>query len=147
MKKELYKKIGVIALILGILSSLSYWYAHFYISYFSAIGIIEWFSSFCLSLILILAGLFLLNIKEIGVLLLKGFIFGTYLDRIISIILWYENITITEIINPILLTLPFVFIIFWSKKSEHFIAQHKKSDFFLIAALILLIISLPKMLL
>ena len=101
MKEKIYFRIGIVAIILGLLSCFSYIFAHFYISYFSSLGIKEWFSSFCLSIILTISGFFLTKEKKIGVFLLNSFIYGTYLDRLIAKLIWFEYITITEVINPI----------------------------------------------
>lgn len=144
MKRLLYKRIGFTAFVLGFLMCVIYLYTHFFIVYFTGIGIREWLSSFCLSIMLILSGILLLRNIDTGLLLLNGFIFGTIIDRIIAVILYWEYIDYLFVIMPSTVALVFGVILYHPKHSRYLKFKCKSIQLAFLVILVGAIILVPK---
>ncbi len=95
------KTLGNSATIIGIALTILHVYNQLFIHYFSAIGVREWGSALGLSIILTVGGLLIFLKKDIAEYLIFGFIAGNFLDRIIVILAYFDNISIDVILMPL----------------------------------------------
>ena len=145
MREILFNRLGVISVIVGFLYCSIYLLSHFFISYFSSVGIKEWFSPFCLFLLLILAGVLLILKKNLGLFLLNGFIVGIIIERIAAFIFYHEYVSYFNFIFPIFIGFSFGYILYFSKYSKYLKCEAQQILVILITVLILFIIIFPKL--
>jgi len=145
MKKKI-NILGVTSIFIGLTECFVYLFDHFFVSYYVAVGIRGWFSSLCFALLLIIAGVFLLKNKGIGLILIKGHIFGTLVDRVIIFLLFGQYVHYLTVIFPILLSIPLFIMIYFPNYSKYLNLESSKKLKLLIVIVVLLIILLPKIL-
>ncbi len=119
MRDKLFVRLGWVSMIIGILYCGNYLFSHYFLAYFSSVGIKEWLSPFCLFVILIISGFLLILKKERGLLFMRSFIFGIVIERIIAFIMFNEYVIYFEFIFPIVIGLSFGYFNFFSKYSKY----------------------------
>lgn len=98
------------SIIVGVIILIYYSADILIIDYFIDLGIREWFCPLILSLILIINTLNLYQKKDIGVFIIKLYILGIFLDRLITSITYWRYTNIIEILFPIIISIPLVFL-------------------------------------
>lgn len=144
--KEKFNILGGTSIFIGLTECFIYLFDHFFVSYYVAIGIGGWFSSLCFALLLIIAGIFLLRNTDLGIILVKGHIFGTLIDRIVIFLLFGQYVHYLTVIFPIILSMPLVIVIYFSNYSKYLNIEFSKKRKLLTVIVVLLIILLPKIL-
>ena len=105
VQKRSISQLGISAICIGLVSMAIYFIGHFYVSYYSAIGIRESASSFGLAFLLFVGGVTLFFFYRVGESLILGFIIGNLLDRLLVLILYYKYATIGVFVFPLISSL------------------------------------------
>lgn len=140
-KKFNFYNAWLLSIVIGVLQLAYYLFDTLFISYFSDLGIREWFSPVVLSFILLLNSIYLYKKMEIGLLILKLTLLGFYIDRFLVLILFWDYTNIYEIMFPILTTIPLVFLF---RKSDLKLSI-RSNHILLISLLAIFILIIPKL--
>ncbi len=102
MKKIQNNVLAITTLILGLLMSLIYLFNYLFLEYFSSIGIAQSASTFGYSLLLFFAGATCFKNPRLGKTLMWGYVFGSFIERVLVFLIYVENITFDIFIIPII---------------------------------------------
>lgn len=144
--KEKFNTLGIASILIGLIECFIYLFDYFFVSYYIAVGIRGWFSALCFALLLIIAGIFLLRNIGIGLILVKGHIFGTLADRIIIFLLFGQYVHYLTVVFPIIFSAPLFIMIYFSNYYKYLNLESSKKLKLVIVIVVLLIILLPKIL-
>lgn len=145
MREKILKRLGWIAVFLGFYQTISYLYGYFFITTFYSLAPSIWVSLLCMAILLVLAGIYLIRGNSIGILILKGYIFGTIADILLIIFLYHEYVSTFNLLIPALISISYAYILFFSKYSSFFKVKHKDINQVMMIVAIAIVLIIPKL--